>query len=358
MHNTKWSKYELNFLKENYSVNSATFCSEKLNKPIYCIYAMAHRMSLISKKRTKSALIDFQTPSNELYYTLGYLWADAHIGIKPNYVTTISIQEEDGNNIESVFNTVTKEWRVFTYKRKQKNWKNIKKFCIYNKALALFLYNELGMGNKSNEFSQKILDFIPNDKKYLFLRGLIDGDGNINSKITIYASYNYNWDVLSKYLNSINIGHKIINFKNKNGGNSSIQITTIDNMNKIVKYIYQDNTYIGLTRKFKNKYTNKYLNYLPSNRVWTEEELVILKIFFKNYGLYKCMDMLKRTKSEIEFKIKELNLKHTINKWTDKEIHFLIENKHKGVKYIAKALNRSRSSINHKIYRSLNCNND
>jgi hypothetical protein len=45
----KWSKKEIDFLKENYPIHGALFCSEKLNRSIYCIHQKVNRLNIKHK---------------------------------------------------------------------------------------------------------------------------------------------------------------------------------------------------------------------------------------------------------------------------------------------------------------------
>jgi len=203
--------------------------------------------------------LDISNHMNKYFaYLLGFLWADGNIYQgkinKSIHRIVLEINENDMNNIlPYLLNGFP-----FTgnYTRQRKNWKPTKIINTNNKYLFKFLY-ENDYLNKSITPPIKILNLIPDNLKYYWIRGYFDGDGciYINKKnyinhIVFSSSYNYNWDFITQILNNLNIKFNIINTISKNNNKSSaLRIINKNDIIKFANYLYYDDDLICLKRK-------------------------------------------------------------------------------------------------------------
>ena len=98
----KWTKQEIDYLKENYGKSLVIEICKKIKKSKGAIIQMAkklkfksnlpHSLETIKKmkeKKTKKLLIGYNLPSNELAYIIGVLNGDGSLGLRRFSLTTI-----------------------------------------------------------------------------------------------------------------------------------------------------------------------------------------------------------------------------------------------------------------------------
>jgi hypothetical protein len=231
--------------------------------------------------------------TEEVAYFLGYFWADGYVLESRNEIR-FEILNDDLINIKSVLDKIGK-WNYSTRKRISVLGSAI----TSNKKLTQFLL-ENDYKVKSKESADKILSKIPNNLKYYFFRGLVDGDGNlyINKKkqtVTITSSYEQEWYFLEEICKKLNIKYYVYRKVEKNGKKSFFQINGT-NAKKFCDYIYQnrieDN--IGLNRKYE-----KYLKLIEIIKNSKKTKNNILKkdvINLHKKGFKKC-EILKKIKT-------------------------------------------------------------
>lgn len=164
-----------------------------------------------------------------------------------------------------IFNA-TGVWDTYKYQPKGKNDREQTIISTNNKSLFTLLSN-LDFIDKYKKSPTKVLEFIPDNFKCYFWRGLADADGCIyynidkptESYFCITSNYNQDW----KFAMDTFEGGKIIRQQFSNGGNSRFQVDTKNNMMIALNYIY-GGTQFGLNRKYQKylylyrKFANKY----------------------------------------------------------------------------------------------------
>lgn len=300
---TKFTNYDINFIKNNYSQYGSIYCGAKLNRPPHLIRIKAYRMgikinqnrqiqcikdAIITKQKNKkpedykvNPIYFINKINKETAYILGFLWADGYIEIKHNIIK-LNIKSKDANKILNIFYK-TGKWNVRTEYRMNRGPNKIIK--TYNKPLTEFLVaHNYGPNNCKNA---TIVDIIPKELAHYWFRGAIDGDGcffiNIKRRQKIFSMsgpYDQDWTFFTKLLNNLNIKYTKLKIKSKNGNKCSrINITNYDGIIKIGDYIYKnyDKNKIGLNRKYnkfmliKNKLIPK-MESLPHNSATNGDE--------------------------------------------------------------------------------------
>jgi hypothetical protein len=202
-------------------------------------------------------------------YTLGYLWADGHLG--KQYNLNIKINETDANEIFDTF-MLFEDFHIYNSDNSKANptWQNAKTFYKTNNIKYKILENH-GFTEKCNISHEKIMPLIPAQFEPYFWRGFFDGDGCIYlrkkeklGQLCFASSYEQDWSYLQKLLNDIGIVSKIKFQVSKKGHKSScLRVTGKYSIIKFLEYIYPNGHDFGLKRKFDK------LNKLKQ---WTNEK--------------------------------------------------------------------------------------
>ncbi len=277
------TEIERQYLLDNYVNRGALFCSQQLNLQYKKIIYEAGRLKLKASKSCRAVVssasaIKWQsnrtyddysvnpTPfinptTKEICYLLGLLWADGNIRPQPNNSICLEILSNDAKDIQYLFEQ-TGKWSINT--RQRCHYKPTTSIRVSNPIIHKFL--------EDNQYRQKsivspdlILQQIPIDLVKYFVRGVLDGDGNIYInphnvrfyQVTFAGSYTQRWDYLLKISQQLNIGYNInrrskINPKtNKLNQYSAFRFTGRNNVLKFLDYIYGDYDNIGFTRKYQ-----------------------------------------------------------------------------------------------------------
>lgn len=190
--------------------------------------------------------------SPEKYYFLGFLAADSYIS---DYRINFELNNKDKYMVEKFRDYICPNKPVYDNKKT-----NSTSFCITNKKKSLELKKYFSM--KSNRKTEEIrFPKVPN--KYLpdFIRGIIDGDGNINTtkgyrgnKIYIGARLRILGNEI--FLKELNEKTKLLYPHNTNAvskkGKENIYVITYNfkTARELLKIIYYDGC-LCLKRKFK-----------------------------------------------------------------------------------------------------------
>lgn len=202
----------------------------------------------------------FKNFSDEEIYILGFLWADGYLNGTPDIKNNLQIEiiYKDFVDIEPVFDTVGKWGKYIRKASIKKGVKRQKRICvsISSRELVRKLI-VLGFDKKNNTSPIKILKLIPQKKQYLFIRGYVDGDGcyyitKAAHQFCISSNYNQDWTWIEELFHKLKITKFQITRETskKKYKCSRIRTSSRESMEKLAQYIYQDNTHIGLTRKF------------------------------------------------------------------------------------------------------------
>lgn len=273
MRKTKWSDYEISFLKENYPKKGFKYCADKLNLTNTQIKNKVFKMGLTMLKECKpngkkpyeklninpKKFFDLEDP--EVIYFLGLLWSDGFM-YQDNNVSHVGITmvEDDVESIRDILDRIGK-WNYYHRKNKNKTWKPSINVMTNNKTIYNFL-SENDFKYKSTKSPKKILNLIPDNLKHYFFLGVVDGDGcfyvrktkknNIN-QFTITSSYNYEWKSFSDLCDRLEIKYKIKRYKYEKKSYSILRITNKDGIIKLGNYIYQSSENdIYLKRKYES----------------------------------------------------------------------------------------------------------
>lgn len=264
----KYTEYELDYLQNNYPNIGCKACSQHLNREYWSLKRKALSMGLRvseqaidiirhSKFRSVEKLsvnpqhfIDIKTSHHA--YLLGFIWGDGYIH-KKGHKIIINICESDGITLEETI-LKTGNWHRNIYYTKIETHQNAMRFSISNKRLYNFLY-ELGYDVKSYISHQKILEYIPDNYKHLWLRGLIDADGSFyygkNKGFCIASTYEQDWDYLLSFFNKLQIFPKVRRRIHLFGKNSEFCFSRYLFFKILSNYIYPNGwDDIGLKRKF------------------------------------------------------------------------------------------------------------
>ena len=278
-----YTSAEKEFIRNNYPTKGSEFCAKELNLPARKIQKQADYLGVKITNGLRSQLVKdnyhknfpnvdenlserlFEDWPNFWVYFLGYLWADGTLE-KGTFRTSLKINEEDGRHIISLIEK-NKEFsfiKIKWLKKRQETWKDSYQFRFSNKNIYLKLL-EMGYGNKSKG-KHLVLDFIPENKKHLWLLGFFDGDGCLTKtnrekssffevcphKIFFCSDYETDWSMFISFLKEIGIldmrEHKRTN--NKNQRSSEVSIGKINEVIKVLNYMYSNPSF-GLPRKYE-----------------------------------------------------------------------------------------------------------
>lgn len=264
-----FTERELKFLLSNHQKFGLRVMAEKLGRSIPALESKLQRLGIKKSRicnasdeevanlyfeKEKEFNIDFQTHPHpkELAYWLGYFWADGYID--PKGGLHIECITKDLENVEHIFDKIAtfhKYYRIRSNRQPQSH------FYIYSKSVSKLL-KSLGKYSKSSESHQKILNYIPEEYRNYFLRGLIDGDGcyyhiknSTSITFSICSNYNQDWSYLQKYfLDKFQFKTKILQRISGKNKHSELLSYGTKNLKQFVNHIYADNDGMWLQRKY------------------------------------------------------------------------------------------------------------
>ena len=277
----RFTEYEIEFIKKNYPIHGAKYCSLKLNKTIKQIRCKKTKLNLNLNDGVLSNIVKTNHINNpkkyenysvnpekflkietkEVAYLLGLIWSDGYVHQK-GYSNTVSVSmvEEDIEHLLSIFDTIG-NWSK--HHRKRKGKKPSITVSINNKPVVNFLLKH-GYHSKSYNSADEILSIISYELQPYWFRGLIDGDGSIyhNDKnkcyqLSIASTYKQNWLYCENLFKKLKIRYGICRRrqkrKNKIHTGSIIRISNKKDIIKFCNYIYFDfdKTPMGLVRKYE-----------------------------------------------------------------------------------------------------------
>jgi len=249
---SKQKKIEyLAFIKANFNTYSQRKMAQILGLGKTTVNRWAKEIGLVFKKHTVNENY-FSKLTNESAYILGFIYADGNITWnkkKGYYSMTITASQKDEKHLELIRQKI-KSTKPLLYSKKTNSYRLI----VNNKRFCKSLMN-LGVIPKKS----LIVEFPTISKKLLphFLRGVIDGDGNIRYvkrskspyfEITLATgSKKFAQGFIEVVKKSISVDAKIRLVKNTN---THIIQYSCSRGEKLAKYIYKD-AKIFLDRKNK-----------------------------------------------------------------------------------------------------------
>ena len=188
-------------------------------------------------------------------YLLGFLWADSCICIQPKrYYIRLEIIESDGQYLLPLLST-TGHWTVSH--RNRKNRKPQIRIEISHKDLRNYLLEHGYHPNDKNP--DKILSTLNTNLVRYWLQGYIDGDGcwyyNVDNRCYQFSCsgpHNQDWKWLEKIFEYLSISHYKISLCESAKGHkhSVVRISNRPDCKKLFDFVYPDEKYLGLERKF------------------------------------------------------------------------------------------------------------
>lgn len=254
----RWNNDEIDFLKENYSKNSAIFCSLSLNRSLNSIRIKAsclnlqNKITLFRKNKNIDTFININT--KETSYVLGLLWADGYL--TKNYIS-IEANKNDLLELEHIL------YKISIWCKYDRTKRNVLTYMINNRELCKYLHS-FDYSFKSLKSPDKILNIIPEKLKKYFIRGWIDGDGcfyfykkEYIRQFSLSGAYNTDWSYFENLCKNLNIKYNIKRVFNTKTSYSVVRISNKNDIKKLGDLIYDDYLIdkMGLYRKYL-----KYLN--------------------------------------------------------------------------------------------------
>lgn len=174
-------------------------------------------------------------------YILGLLYAD---GCNTGKSISISLKSEDKYILEKINKLIgsNRQLKLIPYHQKNERWSDQYSLCITNKYMATQLMNLGVVPHKSLILT--FPDWLSEDLYPDFIRGYMDGDGNIAKKekrINLIGTETFCSklaDILHEVLN-INCGIYLCH-GNKNTTTRTLQIAGGNQVKRFLDYIYND----------------------------------------------------------------------------------------------------------------------
>lgn len=213
IYNRGWTNEEEQYLTDNYEFGDLNKISKKLNRTRKAIAERAKLLKLrrdseIVREQCKKYAVNegfFKIWSKNMSYILGLICADGNVTQRcDGNRLSICLHKDDSYLIEDIYKAMSSSHRVYYSK-------NIAKLNIENKVL----YNDLlklGITPAKSKTIGKVN--VPEEYISDFIRGVLDGDGSVDSKrkrAKIVTASNDFAKCLSGMLDKINVEHKLYN---------------------------------------------------------------------------------------------------------------------------------------------------
>jgi hypothetical protein len=208
------------------------------------------------RQKTKIDITQLSKPSKEMAYFLGLLWSDGFIEKTKTggYTVGLKILKTDMDRIKFIFDKLG----PYSFRDiKPKDRKEVSILSYHSKDFYNFLV-PYDYDIKSKVSADKIVNFLTDNLKPYFFRGIIDGDGYIGIRnnntfcLVVAGSYNQSWNYLEDIYKKFDIRYTIVNILTKRGHKSSvISIYNYRDILSFLDYIYNITDGIYFPRKFQ-----------------------------------------------------------------------------------------------------------
>lgn len=232
--------------------------SKKYNVSTHSIFSILKKRGIktrgnneVSRKYTLDTNYFEKINTEHKAYFLGLMYADGYNHQSRNTVI-ITLQEQDKHILESFNEQIKHNKPLYFIERNKKNsnWKNVYKLEINNKKISLNLAQLGCIQKKALVLTFPTFEQVPKDLVRHFIRGYLDGDGNIGDRQVSIVSSKFFVSVLANYLDSIGIESKIYKAKKENEITRRLCLRTQKDCIKFLDFIYNDSK-IFLKRKYK-----------------------------------------------------------------------------------------------------------
>lgn len=266
-------------IKQNYKTKGVKWCMDQFGLQRQQVLYLAQKFKIEWEKQPEDYkvnhldLLNVDDPRKA--YLLGLIWTDGHIS-KTNNSISLTTTEPDASYYYNIV-MFTGKWGVYRNQNKEKGWKERVQFCTMNRYLHSFL--------KDNDFSNKmdgmakIYHYIPNKYRIYFLRGVIDGDGNIyvdedlgQYSLSICSGHDQNWNIMEQVAKDLDLDYKIERTISKTGSYSKFHIHGKMRVVKLCDWIYNgyEQDGVGLKRKHE-----KYVRIKARCKTWVTSKTLI-----------------------------------------------------------------------------------
>lgn len=210
--------------------------------------------------------------SKDKAYWIGFIWCDGYLSYRnrngcESYDLKLSLSSEDINHLylfKSYLksNHIVKEYEIkngFDTKNKES------RLLICNKYFGKNLYEKYGL-IPNRYITNKLINSIPYEFRYHFIRGIFDAEGTITRKFIEYkktTAYEYSisfstYEELLKYINDVFLQDQLTETHYKLSKRHSdgdcycrcLRITGNNIVTKILNKIYEDSENLNLERKY------------------------------------------------------------------------------------------------------------
>jgi hypothetical protein len=262
----KYTRDELEFINENYEKWGGAYCAKVLGRSHDSLGNKARSMGLTADTAIKhpdmcpnfdSCVIE--SPTKEFAYGLGFIWADGYI---TNYTTDgvehhrieWEVIKTDADVILPIFETFSTWSRYF--RKRRGTWKETSTQTINNRWCYKLL-NELGFSPKDkNDGFGKCLEYLPKELHKFFILGFFDGDGYMGytdkvKQVSFTSCIDYDWNTLGGVLTELGIEYRINKYTHPTKGHKSSKlfISKRVEVDKFYKEFINPNLDFGLLRK-------------------------------------------------------------------------------------------------------------
>jgi len=281
-HYIQWTEQELDLIRDNYPTKGTRWCVETLKKPLHAITYQANKMGLQVLKEVKARRFGdgvkarkakeherIEAIPHESYivvdnpktaYLLGLLWGDGSLDKQISrfgpilFYPALTMVREDAVFIESCLTDTPLGMTWAKYERQREHWKPICEYKVFDRVFGKFLVSK-GYRQKSTKDIGAIIEYIPQQYRGYWLRGLIDADGHIGTKqMEICSTYEQDWTEHIKLLESLGLKRpRVYRTKSKRGHKSSSLVmgwkTDLEKIWALYSTFEQDG--FGLPRKYE-----------------------------------------------------------------------------------------------------------
>ena len=257
--NPIFSNSDISFIKQNYDKMTYSEIADQLGFKEKQVRSKAENLGLTKTRKINDHYFDIIDNSNKAYF-LGFIFADGWIINNPqkrNYEFGMELQSSDDyilyklNNELGGLNYITKKDECYKMILGKKcHSQKMSKLRIYSKNIVKGL---LSNGIETNKTQKDVCPTV-NDMFFAdFIRGYIDGDGCYwkyknhyymhitcaSEKVLLY---------IQKRLLMFNINTKLYK---ENDKKYRLMCINIDDMKKLISFIYYDSNILYLTRKYE-----------------------------------------------------------------------------------------------------------
>ena len=328
-----WTEKEIEFLKENYPEHGSVYCSEFLNRSEDSIESQSHLLGLKLNKKIKSLILcESKIPKNKVPYK-------NFVEIKSKYIAyVLGFIWSDGN----IYENILKSQYQISISINLKDKPDIEN--IFDKT---GIWNKYEYENYDKRTSKKYKNFTLNTTNKKLVNFLIENDYLIKSICSP-----------DKILETIPNELKHYFFRGMSDGDGCFYIK-----NKTTQYSISG-SYNQDWKSIKDLFDKLNVKYSISKQISKKGKGSDIRVVNKNdidiisnylYGdIFDEIGLKRKYLKSTD--IKKLIVKRSYPDWINEELEFMKENYSKmGVRYCSKKLNKSMGSIYGKAF-DLNIN--